>query len=246
MPKEVVPLVLHRIVHGDPTDWDGVRYEHLEGIVHHIGQRWTLINDEAPRENARWLLTFDDGYASDYDVVFPLLSEKGLCATFFLITGCIGSAGHLTRDQAREMSRYGMKFGSHSRTHRRMTSISSEDAAREFIDSRHDLEDLFGCEVDLFSYPFGECSPRLHEIGLAAGYRHLFTSAHGFAHPSQSIVPRNALNSTMTWCKIMKVMEPNAGVRLRWWAEDFVKDALKRGIGRERYVRWRNRTLRRR
>jgi peptidoglycan/xylan/chitin deacetylase (PgdA/CDA1 family) len=36
-------------------------------------------------------LTFDDGYEDNYNVVFPILEEKGLKATFFVSTDFIGS-----------------------------------------------------------------------------------------------------------------------------------------------------------
>ena len=37
------------------------------------------------------LLTFDDGYRDNYEVVFPLLRARGLQGTFFLPTSFIGS-----------------------------------------------------------------------------------------------------------------------------------------------------------
>lgn len=38
------------------------------------------------------VLTFDDGYVENYEIVFPLLKKKGLNASFFIATDYIGSS----------------------------------------------------------------------------------------------------------------------------------------------------------
>ena len=37
------------------------------------------------------VITFDDGYADNYDIAFPLLKKHGLTATMFVTTGVVGS-----------------------------------------------------------------------------------------------------------------------------------------------------------
>lgn len=48
-----------------------------------------LGNGEISRPTA--VLTFDDGYQNNYDVVFPILREAGLPATIFLNTGLVNT-----------------------------------------------------------------------------------------------------------------------------------------------------------
>ncbi|MCR8844880.1 polysaccharide deacetylase family protein [Paenibacillus sp. SC116] len=65
------------------------------------------------------LLTFDDGYASFYTDVFPILKRYGINATNFVIVNTIendeiGSVKKLTWEQMREMKKAGMSFYSHT------------------------------------------------------------------------------------------------------------------------------------
>ncbi|MBC7347004.1 MAG: polysaccharide deacetylase family protein [Clostridia bacterium] len=51
------------------------------------------------------VLTFDDGYASFYQEVYPILRERAIPAAVFLITGDVGRGRRLTWAQIREMER---------------------------------------------------------------------------------------------------------------------------------------------
>lgn len=239
----MVPLVLHKIVRGEPVDWEDVREEEFRKIVDYVQRRWAVFRPDGRGDRARWMLTFDDGYLSDYEIVFPLLVERNIQATFFLITDKIGAPGHIGWSQIEEMHRHGMCIGSHSRSHRRMSLLAHEDARREFVESKQVLEDGLGAEVTVFSYPYGDCSPSLHEIGFDAGYRYLCSSAHGVAAEAAKVVPRNSINSGQDWSAIQAVMDPSAGTRLRWYLEDFVKHVVKTALGHERYMKWRNKAF---
>lgn len=240
--RGMVPLVLHKIVHDQTVDWEDVREAEFRKILDYIGQRWAVFRPDGHGEDPRWMLTFDDGCLSDYEVVFPLLVERNIQATFFIITDKIGVPGHIGWSQIEEMHRHGMCIGSHSRSHRRMNTLSTQDAMLEFAESKKVLEDGLGASVDVFSYPYGECSRELHTIGFEAGYRYLCSSAHGVAAGTK-LVPRNSINSGQDWAAIQSVMDPGAGTRLRWHLEDVVKHVVKSMLGNERYMKWRNKAF---
>ena len=52
------------------------------------------------------VLTFDDGYADTYSIVYPLMKEYGFAATVFINPGDVGT--RLTWDQVREMHKNGI------------------------------------------------------------------------------------------------------------------------------------------
>lgn len=64
------------------------------------------------------VLTFDDGLASVYSAVYPLLKKYSMAAVSYLVPGWIGHRGFLSWDQCREIHSSGrVDFQSHSRTH---------------------------------------------------------------------------------------------------------------------------------
>ncbi len=241
--RGMVPLVLHKIVRDKVVNWEDVHENELRKLLDFIGHRWAVFRPDGRGQKACWLLTFDDGNISDYDIVFPLLLEKSIRATFFLIVDKIDTSGYLDRAQIREMHSHGMCVGSHSGSHRRMTTLSRQEVVREFSESKQKLEDILSAPVEAFSYPFGECSPQLHRLGFAAGYRYLCTSAHGVVSASAHVIPRNSIHSAMGWNEIANVAEPTSAIRFGWLIEDRVKSAVKAVVGHERYMRWRNRAL---
>ncbi|TVX88022.1 polysaccharide deacetylase family protein [Paenibacillus agilis] len=77
------------------------------------------------------LLTFDDGYASFYTDVFPILKMYGIKATNFVIINTIGndksdSVKKLTWEQMREMKKAGMSFYSHTYDSHKYVPINKE------------------------------------------------------------------------------------------------------------------------
>ena len=54
------------------------------------------------------VLTFDDGYLDNYTILLPILEERQLKGTVFMVTNDIGQDGYLSWDQLRDMQARGM------------------------------------------------------------------------------------------------------------------------------------------
>lgn len=116
------------------------------------------------------VLTFDDGWETQFQHAFPVLARMGYTATFFVFTSPIGrDARFMTWSQLREMQAAGMTIGSHSRTH---PYLNHNDAlTREILRSREDIARELGTAPQFFAYPFGQYADRVVAAVRAAGFR---------------------------------------------------------------------------
>jgi peptidoglycan/xylan/chitin deacetylase (PgdA/CDA1 family) len=139
-------------------------------------------------------VTFDDGYADNYDYAFPVLNAHGVTATFFLTIGLIekdpkvverfcqqracsyDEMQPLTWDQILQMREQGMTFGTHTLSHPNLASIDDERATMELARSKEVLEERLGETVAVCAYPYGKphrhFTPRTMSIAAATGYTH--------------------------------------------------------------------------
>ena len=86
-------LTFHRIVRKKIIMQEDVLEKNLHFVLKTIGANCISMSDLASQriKNENWLLTFDDGYVSDYKIVLPLLVKFNAKALFFIITSKIGS-----------------------------------------------------------------------------------------------------------------------------------------------------------
>lgn len=125
-------------------------------------------------------VTFDDGFEDIYTDVFPMVQKQYIPVTVFLVTAWIGKKGFLAWETIREMSRGGVDFGSHTRSHVYLPSVSSRKTLEgEIRGSKEFLEEKLGKEVPLFSYPVGGFTEEIKEVVRQAGYRAAVTTNRG-------------------------------------------------------------------
>ncbi|NLX64231.1 MAG: polysaccharide deacetylase family protein [Clostridiaceae bacterium] len=129
------------------------------------------------------IITFDDGYVSNYTIGYPILKKYGFKACIFVITDAIGRSNYLTEGQLREMSSSGViDVQNHSASHSYyLYADSKEDMAEELSKSRSRIENITGKEVNVFCYTCGKYSQRLVDELIEQNYIFSVTTKYGIA-----------------------------------------------------------------
>ena len=154
------------------------------------------------------LFTLDDGFASICDSALPELRKRGWNAVIFLISEAVGRSDDwdvrilgrqrpmMNWDQAREWSQAGFTFGSHTRSHSDLTSLTPARLRAELVDSKQKIEDELRQEVRYLSYPFGRHNLRVREAAHDAGYSAAFATSGETG--DRYAIPRVNVHALMT------------------------------------------------
>jgi len=152
-------------------------------------------------ENGRTLpanavsITFDDGYADNYDVVFPLLKKYRIPATIFVVSGFVDGTDPLNESsgwkplswaQIREMMDSGLvEIGGHTHSHPVLSELDDFDAWNEVSRCKQVLESRLQSEVAYFAYPYGQ-GFQIHPASVAAaqalGFKAAFSTFWRSSH----------------------------------------------------------------
>jgi len=242
----IIPIVLHRIVRNNQRlDFEDIELSVFDQILSYCSNRCISLNGDFASfkeygKNDKYILTFDDGYSSDYEFVLDRLLSNNCHATFFVIANKLNKKGYLSLSQLKEMVSLGMIIGSHSFSHPELPNIDLNKQNHELISSRSLLEDAIGCPVKSFSFPYGKYNRRLIEMAVDAGYERICTSKHGVIGESTIEIPRNSINGTMAWPVIERSLKANVVTRISWATEDLGKLSLKAVLGDNGYKFVRN------
>jgi peptidoglycan/xylan/chitin deacetylase (PgdA/CDA1 family) len=158
----------------------------LEYLVHHHGlitpteAEERLQGSTFARQDGKvpYLLTFDDGFKSHSDVVAPVLDDFGAKGVFFICPQLLSV--EKTREQRALVRRYvqhdardphsllmswddvtllrskGHTIGSHTLSHRRISSLCESEKLREIGSAAEVIGKVLGEDPKWFSYPFGD------------------------------------------------------------------------------------------
>jgi peptidoglycan/xylan/chitin deacetylase (PgdA/CDA1 family)/glycosyltransferase involved in cell wall biosynthesis len=143
----------------------------------------TAMIAKTPLPGKPVLITFDDGYLDFATYAWPLLKRYGFSATVFIVADFVGKTNRwdsifdygedlplLNWKQIEQLHAEGVEFGSHTLSHRPLTSLSVAEIIREGSQSRAIMERELGIPITTFAYPYGDLDPLVQYLIGTCGY----------------------------------------------------------------------------
>ncbi len=157
------------------------------------------------------VITMDDGYKDNFTYAYPVLKKYGFPGTIFLIANNIGTdANFLNWDEIRDMLKYRISFGGHTKNHVYLPSIKEKAILwDEIAGCKEHIEKHTGAAVSYFSYPRGGFTEEIKTLVKRAGYKAACTTNRGYdildkkdVYELNRISMRNSDNAISLWAKV--------------------------------------------
>jgi len=194
-----VPILMYHVIAPAPADapYPGLYVAprdfaaQVAALVHAGFHAVTLDQVRAAWRGAAGLpsrpivLTFDNGYRSQYTEALPILRRVGWVADENLqLTGLPPREGGLTVRQIRALVRAGWELDTQGYDHADLTVLDAAQLRFQVAVTRARLRRLYGVAVSWFCYPSGRYDQTVVDAVRAAGFVGATTVVSGWARPS--------------------------------------------------------------
>jgi peptidoglycan/xylan/chitin deacetylase (PgdA/CDA1 family) len=186
------------------------------------------------------VLTFDDGYKSQFDFVLPILKEMGFSATFFISVNEIGKAGRMDWTMLYELAKGGMDIGSHGMSHVFLTGQSNYAVLSELLASKQVLEKYTRRRVDFLAIPHGFYNKQILSIARDVGFKAacvLDTGYNNFFDDSMFLLRRFPVRKGYGLNAFKSIVGGRPSLRVQ--AAEKARSSLRRALGYQVYGRFR-------
>ena len=160
-------------------------------------------------------LTFDDGYASDVELVLPALTQRKLTARFFPLAGQLGQPGYVDTGGVCALSAAGMSIGSHGMRHRSWRGLDAAGMDEELEKARAIIANAANTAVTTAACPFGEYDRQVLSSLRRRGYLQVFTSDRRRAQAGQWLQPRYSVRRTDSVTSVRETILTTPAMRER-------------------------------
>lgn len=243
--RDRIPILLyHRLIRKADADAGRVRdderiwvaydttFAEQMGFLRDAG--WTTLDldeyleirrGDRPHPGRAAIVTFDDGYESNYTLAYPALRSNGQKATIFVALEpdrhtrdqVAGVDGFLSAEQMREMAENGISIQSHSLTHPILTELPPDEVRHELAESKRRIEAITGLPVRHLAIPRAGYSRAIRAEAERQGYATVCCnnkgSSSGLSDPLA--LPRIVIDRDMDRDDFARCLEPRTSTLLR-------------------------------
>jgi peptidoglycan/xylan/chitin deacetylase (PgdA/CDA1 family) len=129
------------------------------------------------------VISFDDGYLSQYTQAFPSLRAHHWPGVLNMEVNFMHGTGALVPWRVRTLIAAGWELDAHTLTHPDLTTLDDAELWRQVHGSRVALQRKFHVPVDFFCYPAGRYNARVIRAVKLAGFLGATTTKYGLARP---------------------------------------------------------------
>lgn len=205
--REMPVIMYHRFI--DDESQKGVHgtYIHVDMLEKHfklikrMGFESLTFKDIAEKGFIRRLqpgkrfimITVDDGYRDNHDLLLPLLKKYQLKAVIFVVTGEDHNRWDvevpdnpekalplMNSAEIKALHESGLvEIGGHTTTHQRLSQLPADQQREQIERNKRDLEAIVGESLLSFAYPYGEHNATSKQLAQELGYQYAVATNSG-------------------------------------------------------------------
>ncbi|WP_176891623.1 polysaccharide deacetylase family protein [Fusobacterium varium] len=156
------------------------------------------------------IITVDDGYKNNYEIMYPLLKKYNMKAVIYLVSGFkynvwdVEEFGEeklylLNENEIKEMKNSKLiEFGGHTLTHPNLQKLNYEEIEKEIVENKKNLEEKYGINLISFAYPYGKLTEEVKEVVKNSGYKFAVSTCTGLGKIENDLyeIRRTAIDKT--------------------------------------------------
>jgi peptidoglycan/xylan/chitin deacetylase (PgdA/CDA1 family) len=121
--------------------------------INNASNDYSTSNNNNNNNSKLVILTFDDGFQTQYTYVKPILDKYNFKASFFVVCNYAGKPDRMSWQEITTLHNEGYDVESHSMNHNHMNQMTPDELSYEIGQSKQCLAD-HGINATIFAYPF--------------------------------------------------------------------------------------------
>lgn len=237
--KEIPILMYHRLINSEEDKGVHTIYydvnkfeEQLKYLKENNFKTITFkdlyqLSKEGRKKEKYIILTFDDGYKDNYELLFPLLKKYDMKAVIYMVSHLEYNKWDvektnekkfdlMTVEQIKEMYASGLvEFGGHTMHHVKLDKFSENEQKKEIEGNKKYLEDILNTELYSFAYPFGYFNETSKKVVKDLGFKYGLATNSGPFYIEDDLyqIRRIGIFSDTTFSKFKRRVKGNYNLK---------------------------------